>query len=337
MDTTDKNIAQIMLEERYSKTKVWANLRAFLMNRFANSTEALQKAADEVEKYITLRNDYYPAKQRRIGFLMTWLDENEEEGMLDIIFTVLIPILRAGAPNKSKRHTGLVPYQVPTLALMHLIHKPEWQARSTRKGMEDQFTYFTEMEATTMAAELVTVICESDLYDVWAADCNPTQSLACTSNVELDQEEIDYLHNVQYMIPMITKPLEVTKNNHGSGYITIEDSVILGKLNRHDEPLGLDALNILNSIELSLDERIMEFPETSSKPLDTPKKVKAFEMWKMSSQQAYEEILRFGNSFYLTNKFDMRGRVNSQGYQINIQSMEYKKAMINLKRKEVIV
>lgn len=330
----DKRIAQIFIEERYSKTKIYENLRKFLIDRYSEDTDLLDKACDALQEYFNKFDSYYPAKQRRLNFLFKWLFE-QDEPEIDLIFTILIPILSAQYKSESNRKIH-VPYQVPVLALASLIHNDEWEAPSTNKKNKGTFTAYTRLEAITQAAELISVICESDLYDVWSAGSSPLGSMSITSNIKATQEELEYFHNIQYLPPMICPPETISKNNDGSGYLTIKDHVILNKLNRHKENLALDALNIINKTALSLDLNILEMEEKPNKPLDTLSKRRAFNKWKESSRKIYDEILNHGNAFYFTHKFDDRGRMYTQGYHINIQSMDYKKALISLNHKEVI-
>ena len=56
----------------------------------------------------------------------------------------------------------------------------------------------------------------------------------------------------------------------------------------------------------------------------------------ISSRKVYQELLSYGNSFYLNWRFDKRGRMYSQGHEVNIQSTSYKKALINLTKREII-
>jgi DNA-directed RNA polymerase len=43
-----------------------------------------------------------------------------------------------------------------------------------------------------------------------------------------------------------------------------------------------------------------------------------------------------GNRFYMTHKYDKRGRTYSQGYHINPQGNDWNKAVIEFADKEVI-
>ena len=46
-------------------------------------------------------------------------------------------------------------------------------------------------------------------------------------------------------------------------------------------------------------------------------------------------MIHHGNSFYLCNKVDKRGRIYSSGFHMNVQGSSFKKAMINFKHREI--
>ena len=59
------------------------------------------------------------------------------------------------------------------------------------------------------------------------------------------------------------------------------------------------------------------------------------EHFKEQSAFFFKLMKHHGNSLYITNKVDKRGRIYSQGFHINPQGDSYHKAMINLKHREI--
>jgi DNA-directed RNA polymerase len=46
--------------------------------------------------------------------------------------------------------------------------------------------------------------------------------------------------------------------------------------------------------------------------------------------------MMLGNEFYLTHRYDKRGRCYAQGYHVNPQGNDWNKAVIELAEKEVV-
>ena len=56
----------------------------------------------------------------------------------------------------------------------------------------------------------------------------------------------------------------------------------------------------------------------------------------LQSAMVYDLMLQEDNEFYFIWKYDKRGRMYSQGYDINLQGSEYKKATIEFSKQELI-
>ena len=205
-----------------------------------------------------------------------------------------------------------------------------------------------KVEAIHTMAEVIAVLADTDLFDVKKTK----EGWIVLSRVELDSEVTQYADNALYLPPLIIKPRKV-RHNRDSGYITQRgESLILGFYeNHHDDNICLDVLNTLNSNEYELDTDFINQYE---------------EQWHREelSQQEYEELshadreiynmdekswkkfqeqgkffqtlmIHHGNSFYLCNKVDKRGRIYATGYHISTQGSSFKKAMVNFKHREV--
>ena len=196
-------------------------------------------------------------------------------------------------------------------------------------NFEDMF------DGVKTASELLAVVCKTNMFDIISAQQSETGSLMIKSNYKLSDETLQYIESTKYLPPMVCPPQPLTNNNE-SGYLTKHESVILGRDNHHEEYQALDVLNTSQNIALSLDKETLEYEEVSKKPLDTPEKISNFLRIVVSSRQVYQDLLTQGNKFFFTWKYDKRGRVYSQGYQVNIQSTSFKKALINLNQKHLI-
>lgn len=189
---------------------------------------------------------------------------------------------------------------------------------------------FTAIEVAT---ELLNVGCESDLFNIQMVP----NAIKIKANFSLPDSLVKAIDMAQYPMPMLCEPREINgKQNMDTSHIQRISHLILGKNAQHKQRVCVDAINILNSIPLSLDEHTLEYEETPSKPLDTKQKREQFQKLKDDSRAVYDQMMEDGNLFWLTWKFDHRGRAYSQGYHINIQSTEYKKSLINFAIKEVM-
>lgn len=193
------------------------------------------------------------------------------------------------------------------------------------KGMSKQDSAMT-------VGEILHCIDSTDLI-LWD---KPKDKILIKSNMVLSDELERRLKLMCVLPPMLTKPKRLT-HNKSSGYLTIKsDSLILGdKENHHDECISLDVLNTLNSQALQLDldicykfEKEFTGDKTDETALLTFEKAKEqFEFFRDKLQD---------HTIHFTHKVDKRGRVYSQGYQMNTQGTSYEKACINLKTKEFV-
>lgn len=193
--------------------------------------------------------------------------------------------------------------------------------------------FSSKQAAVTTTAELLAVICETDAFDITKDD--KYASLYLCSKVPLSDSLIKAIENANYPPPRVAKP-ETLEHNYSSGYIGHNDSLMLGSGNHHQGDLCLDVLNIINSVEYSLDlqflSKVEELPVTTP---ETPDQIKAWELFTSKSHALYKDLAKF-SKFYLLNKVDKRGRIYAQGYHVNPQGASYKKAMVNLAKEERI-
>lgn len=215
---------------------------------------------------------------------------------------------------------------------------------ANRLGFDDK------REGILTSAELLAVLCETDLFDLIKPELSDT--IMVKSNIGFSDELNGYIAMSMYLPPLVCQPREIT-HNYQSGYYTHNDSVILKSYNHHNGDVCLDVINIQNSIKFSLDVDFLrsmnedptsDLDEIEVKPWMNAKQIadairqkrENWEMYYSQSQQVYMLMVSQGNKFYLTNKVDKRGRLYSQGYHITPQGYKYKKAMLDFADKEFI-
>ena len=300
-------LEQVILEDTYSKHN---NAARVLEDIKVGLDKPIARAVGCIEQYFVC--DYWPSKNARIAKIQH-LDS------MDIINNILVSVIP---------YDHDISYQQVVAPLAKLL------------------AYEKLLDSIQTAAELIAVVCFSNLYEVIAASNSETGSLMLRSNYSLSKETKLKLEKTKYLPPLVVLPNVIT-SNHSSGYLTKKDSVILGKGNHHEQPLALDVLNILNSIKLTLDVRALEYEEAYKELSEAKKrgltKVSLTQrkanhtLMAETSVEIYNMMLDKGNEFYITWKYDKRGRVYSAGYHINIQSTDYKKSLINLAKKEIIL
>lgn len=304
MNSAISRLEQLTIEDKYSRSNIRANVSKDILSSRGIATKIAQ-ATRLLDDYFDKYETYYEAKQRRIDAYRECCELSNDELVIEMMILIF-------------------------------PHQEAQSIQAVAGRLADHFNMPDVFVAVKVAAELLAVVCQSDLYDIIAAKNSDTGGLMVKSNYSLEDETKQFIANTCYLPPIITKPNEI-KHNLSSGYLNKTQSVILGdKVNHHDYPVALDVLNIANSIELELDRFMLQFEEKPSKPLDTQEKIDNFRLMANSSKVIYKEIIETGNTFHFNNRFDSRGRLYTEGYHINIQSTDYKKSLINLKKQEVI-
>jgi len=155
------------------------------------------------------------------------------------------------------------------------------------------------------------------------------------------QEELD---RFQFPLPMVVEPIEV-KSNRDTGYILNRGSIILKK-NHHSDDVCLDHINRMNRIKLTINRDTAKMIKNAWRNLDKPKegeskedfqkRKRAFEKYDRTCHDIIDVLTEHGNEFFLTHKYDKRGRIYCQGYHVNYQGAPWNKAVIELAEPEVI-
>jgi hypothetical protein len=191
-----------------------------------------------------------------------------------------------------------------------------------------------KVDAITTVAEIVAVLGHTDAFDI----NKPAKmaSLVVVSRIPLEPTLIEFIEDSQYLPPMVCEPRKLV-DNYSSGYLTHNDSLILGQGNHHEGDICLDVLNTMNQVPLRLNiDMLCKYEEKPTFDLDTADKKDQWIAFKKQSYRFYEMIVSQGNKFWLTHKVDKRGRIYAQGYHINTQGASFKKAMVQLAEGEYI-
>lgn len=301
-------LEQVVMEDTYGKHN---NRQRILEDIKVGLDRPIAKAVSFIEEYF--EGDYWPSKNERIAKI-------KHLNPIEIIHRILVNVIP---------HDHDLSYQQVVSPLARYL------------DYKDLF------DGVKTAAELVAVVCFSDLYDVIPASNSVTGSLMIRSNYSLSNATKLKIEKTKYLPPLLVPPNKITQN-YCSGYLTKNESVILGNGNHHEKPLALDVLNILNSIKLSLDTESLQYAEEYVEPSEEDIKVKRLTKDDLAirktnharmaetSVEIYNEMLGKGNEFYITWKYDKRGRVYSAGYAITVQGTDYKKSLLNLATKEII-
>ena len=151
------------------------------------------------------------------------------------------------------------------------------------------------------------------------------------------------LDRYQYPLPMVVPPKPILSNND-SGYLNGKSSVIL-RNNHHDDDVCLDHLNRMNRVKLSINWDVVRMVKNKWKNLDRMKvgetrlkyeqRVRAFQKYDQVAHEVMARLTEHGNEFYLTHRYDKRGRTYSQGYHVNYQGNPWNKAVIEFADKEI--
>lgn len=164
--------------------------------------------------------------------------------------------------------------------------------------------------------------------------------LDCTGDtfvtkLTLDQHTNDRLSQLLYPLPMVIPPKRVTRNTD-SGYHYLGPQSLVLKNKFFSEDINLEHINRVNSIALRLNEDVVnDLVNTHDKPFESQQD---YNNWVIFVKQQ-REILDFyrDHEFYLTHKYDKRGRVYCQGYHISYQSTDFTNGCIEFAQGEPVV
>ena len=297
METMREIVLQEMNEQRFSRKHIDAKIRKEILDN-----KDMQAKLIEGERLVKeyMEGTYYASKMVRIAQL-----EN-----MDVPALVL------------DIFTGVAYSQRPELFT------------SVSAQMASRLKFDDKAEAITTVAELLAVLCRTDAFDITKED--KQASLMLVSCIPLSEQLVEFIENSQFLPPMVCEPLELT-HNFSSGYLTHNDSLILGSGNHHDGSLCLDVLNTMNKVQFKLDLDFLSIvEEVPTFELDTQAKMDQWAAFKKQSYMMYSLMAQQGNRFYFTNKVDKRGRIYAMGFHLNPQGTSFKKSCLEFAKEELV-
>lgn len=239
-----------------------------------------------------------------------------------------------------------VPFTVDLCAQM-VVHKRA--SASTLIGiLYHHFSTFdgSRKEAMQLCAQSLEAAVEHDFVDYDMSRSEFVLALDMTAETHRD------LDRYQYPLPMIVEP-RVTKNNRQNGYLspTTSKSLLVLRGEKGDgayeeNDICLDHLNRVNQIPLKLNTEVVMLIDNEWEDLDQQrsgetydeyeKRVKAFQRYDRNSKDVIASISGMRDRFWLTHKYDRRGRVYCQGYHINYQGNPWNKAAVEFAEEELL-
>lgn len=311
---------QIDIEHKFAHKHVDAKVRDAI-DQNPDMAVKIREGAERLSNW--LEGDYYDSKNRRLN----QLKQLDLERLVREIFVGIAQVL------------------VPTLYTSVVAQL------AGRLGFDDK------RDSIATMGEIVAVLCLTDAFDI--TKDGPQASLKLESRIPLSDELIKFILNTRFLPPMLCQPKEL-RNNRESGYLSFNDSLILGKENHHEGNICLDVLNKMNQVQLKLDTEFLCKIEEVPNSEFTIQKIKEAawdrgeelsdheaaervaqqkENWKTFKKQSYEFyslIAKCGNTFYLTHKVDKRGRIYASGYHLNTQGTSFQKASIEFAKQELV-
>ena len=297
METMREIVLQEMNEARFSRMHIDAKIRDEIKAN-PDMCDKIAQGVDLLKQYMA--GSYYESKMKRIAQLVNL----DLEAMVLDLFTGIAYCLR-----------------------------PELFTSVTAQ-LASRLKFSDKTEAITTVAEITAVLCATDAFDIEKA--NKMASLMVVSNIPLSERLVTFIEESQFLPPMVCEPLELT-HNYSSGYLTHNDSLILGTGNHHDGDICLGVLNTMNKVALKLDtDFLSQVEEEPTFDLDTQDKLDQWNKFKEQSYMMYSLLASQGNQFYLNHKVDKRGRIYCHGYHISTQGTSFKKAMLEFAKEELV-
>lgn len=245
--------------------------------------------------------------------------------------------------TKKDRHINLMQMNLEELAwkVIATCTVTKLQTYTACVGMlKGMFKNDTERQNIEQASECVALLSQMNLIDIQLPANSEEGVLMVHSKLEYDGNLHEYLTTTRHVMPSLMPPKKV-ETNKDSGYHTFNSSVILaGKHHKYNVPL--DHINRANSVPLSINKVALQVePVFKEKDDETvAERTTRFEAWKrlnVESVQTYADLVASGNKFYITHKYDERLRTYAHGYQVSTQGDSYRKSVIELANKEVVV
>lgn len=287
---------QEITEKRYSKEHIFERI----YEEMESSEKLIQLIkTTAISLGIWLNQDFYPVKQNRLSQL-NLLD------MEDVVKEIFAVIIQLEHPEKLTSVVGM------TASILN---------------------YSEKIDSIKTIAEIIAIMCHNNLLDIRRGEEN---IMYVHNRFRMSEGLKKFIRQTKYLPPMIAPPRKI-KSNTDNGHYTFNDSLLLGRGTHHSKPLSYDILNTLNQTPLTLNvELLHQIEEMDFVKFDNSEKVQRYQHMIKEAYETYMYLIQHGNEFFLTHKPDKRGRFYSQGYHVNYQGSEYKKALVELANKEAV-
>lgn len=147
------------------------------------------------------------------------------------------------------------------------------------------------------------------------------------------ESQLAFIDDTFYNPPLVEKPRKV-RSNRSCGYHTIQEPLILGRQTMHDHNTSYDVINHLNEIPWHLDSMVLTHPERPVTEDPDDQEIANHVKHIGQAQRIYKVLGQ--QTFWMVWQYDSRGRIYTHGHHVNLQSHEYKKAMLNFGTERVI-
>ena len=181
-------------------------------------------------------------------------------------------------------------------------------------------------------AAWVLAYCDGGAYDIIAPAIGSMMNYSVEPKISLSIEDSQELSRC-FFLPPSKEKLNDWTNPYNGGYSFERSYAILGdSFNKHDYPIDLNTLNILQSVKYKLTNNVDTPQKLDEEASDD--RVVQFALAEIQTRKVLKEYR--DDEFSFVWKFDKRGRVYSCGYDINVQGDSYRKASLEFAKEEIV-
>lgn len=181
-------------------------------------------------------------------------------------------------------------------------------------------------------AAWVLAYCDGGAYNIIAPAIGSMMNYSVEPKISLSIEDSQELSRCFFLPPSKDKLNDWT-NPYNGGYSFERSYAILGdSFNKHDYPIDLQTLNILQSVKYKLTNNVDTPQKLDEEASDD--RVVQFALAEIQTRKVLKEYR--DEEFSFVWKFDKRGRVYSCGYDINVQGDSYRKASLEFAKEEIV-
>lgn len=181
-------------------------------------------------------------------------------------------------------------------------------------------------------AAWVLAYCDGGAYNIIAPAIGSMMNYSVEPKISLSIEDSQELSRC-FFLPPSKERLNDWTNPYNGGYSFERSYAILGdSFNKHDYPIDLNTLNILQSVKYKLTNNV-DTPQKLDEEASDERLVQ-FALAEIQTRKVLKEYR--DDEFSFVWKFDKRGRVYSCGYDINVQGDSYRKASLEFAKEEIV-